>query len=96
MTLSNNRMKNGFFPPVVSTHAPNGMRSREPERAGIAISKPSMAGVKSMASLNLIAVGPYSATAANPKKKPRVVPVNPLLLFPISFIVLNFSVKIED
>lgn len=78
------RIKKGFLPPAVSTHAPNGILNSDPVSEGIATSRPTIAGVSSIASLNLIAVGPYRETAANPKKNPIVVPSRPLAGVPFS------------
>jgi hypothetical protein len=70
----------------VSTQAPKGIRNNEPDSDGMAINNPTRAGVRSIASLNFTAVGPYNATAANPKKNPSVVPSNPLDGVPLTFI----------
>lgn len=48
--------------------------------------RPIIAGLRSIASLNFIAVGPYRETAANPKKNPKVLPINPIAGVPL---VLN-------
>src|SRR3972149_2214147 len=71
------RTRNGLRPPVVSTQAENGMRRSEPDSEGAATSNPTWAGVRPIRSLNSLAVGPNSATAANPKKKPSVEAVRP-------------------
>ena len=85
-----NKIKNGFLPPVVSTHAAKGIRSREPDNDGVATSNPSKRGSICMASLNMLAVDPNKATDANPKKNPSVAPNSPLLGSPfISSIFTN-------
>src|SRR5512134_1446974 len=71
------RTRKGFFPPVVSTQAEKGIRSRDPERDGAATRKPTSRGPRPMIPLRLFAVGPNRETAANPMKNPRVAPVNP-------------------
>ncbi len=76
-TESTNKTRKGFLPPVVSTQAENGIRSREPESAGMETRKPIIRGVSSMTSLKRLAVGPNRATAAKPTKKPRVAPKSP-------------------
>ena len=64
-------------PPVVSTQAENGIRSSEPDSAGIATRNPTDIALSCIASLNRAAVGPNSATAAKPTKNPIVAPVRP-------------------
>src|SRR5512147_2357879 len=71
------RTRKGFFPPVVSTHAENGIRSRDPEREGAATRKPTSSGLRPRIPLRFFAVGPKSETAAKPMKNPRVAPVSP-------------------
>src|SRR5512141_1887604 len=71
------RTRKGFFPPVVSTHAENGIRRRDPEREGAATRKPTSRGLRPRIPLRFFAVGPKSDTAANPMKNPRVAPASP-------------------
>src|SRR5512141_49391 len=71
------RTRKGFFPPVVSTHDENGIRSRDPEREGAATRDPTSRGLRPRIPLRFFAVGPKSETAANPMKNPRVAPVSP-------------------
>src|SRR5512143_2969760 len=71
------RTRKGFFPPVVSTHAENGIRSRDPEREGAATRKPTSVGLRPRIPLRFFAVGPKSETAAKPMKNPRVAPASP-------------------
>src|SRR5215470_2888709 len=66
------KTRNGLRPPVVSTHAENGIRSSDPESAGAETRKPTMIGDRCITSWNLLAVGPNRATAANPAPNPRV------------------------
>ena len=42
----NSSTRNGLRPPVVSTQAENGMRSKEPDKAGAATRKPTISGLK--------------------------------------------------
>src|SRR3990172_9670490 len=77
------RTRKGFFPPVVSTHAENGIRSRDPERDGAATRKPTSRGLRPRIPLRLFAVGPKSETAAKPMKNPRVAPVSPRAGVPV-------------
>ena len=60
---------NGLRPPVVSTQAANGMRSKEPERLEIESRRPFSAGLKPKAFTN----GANNTTAAKPMKNPQVV-----------------------
>ncbi len=71
------RTRNGLRPPVVSTQAEKGMRSSEPDSAGMAIRKPTAMGDRCIASWKRPAVGPNRATAAKPTKNPRVAPKSP-------------------
>lgn len=64
-------------PPVVSTQAPNGMRSSDPVRDGMATRTPSSVGLSPIRSLIAFAVGPNKDTAAKPKKNPSVAPHRP-------------------
>ena len=70
--------RRGLRPPVVSTHAENGMRSSDPDRFGMDTSSPAAAGVSLAAVVRNFAVGPKSATAAKPMKKPSVAPHRPI------------------
>src|SRR5512139_4018958 len=71
------RTRNGFFPPVVSTQAEKGIRSKEPDRDGAATRKPTSSGPRPMIPLRFFAVGPKRDTAAKPMKNPRVAPARP-------------------
>src|ERR1019366_5684811 len=64
--------RNGLRPPLVSTHAENGIRSSEPESEGAATRKPRASGPSPMTFWKRFADGPKRATAAKPTKKPSV------------------------
>src|SRR3990172_11455927 len=76
--------RNGLRPPVVSTHAENGMRSSEPDNAGMATRNPTAIALRCMDCWKRTAVGPKSATAANPTKNPIVAPVSPARGVPLT------------
>src|SRR5512144_38289 len=77
------RIRKGFFPPVVSTQAEKGIRSRDPEREGAATRNPTSRGLRPMIPLRLFAVGPKRETAAKPMKNPKVAPARPRTGVPI-------------
>ena len=70
MTASS--VRKGRFPPILSTAAPNGMRSSEPVSAGIAARIPAANGDRPSRSVNFGTSGPKIDTPANPPKKPKV------------------------
>ena len=74
--------RKGLRPPVVSTQAEKGMRSRDPDRFGMETRSPAAAGVKLAAVARNFAVGPKSDTPAKPMKKPRVAPQRPIVGVP--------------
>lgn len=69
----------GFFPPVLSTQAPNGILSRDPDSCGAATRKPRAKEESPIAVLKVAPSGPIRATAANPTKNPNVAAARPVL-----------------
>jgi hypothetical protein len=56
-----------------STKAPNGILSKDPVSAGLALRSPIKSGVNAIGSLSFVTMGPNAETPANPAKKARVV-----------------------
>ena len=73
-TAAASRKRNPRRPPLVSTMAPKGIRSREPVSDGTETSRPSSVAPNPMAAPSVVLVGPKSEMAITPKKKPRVAP----------------------
>ena len=67
------------------------MRYKEPDRDGIAISSPNNSGSSCITSLKRLAVGPNTATAAKPVKKPTVAPNSPCEGVPFNSFIYDFS-----
>ena len=74
MTAAASRKRNPRRPPLVSTIAPKGIRSREPVSDGTETSRPSSVAPSLMAAPSVVLVGPKSDMAITPKKKPSVAP----------------------
>ncbi len=77
------RVSRGFFPPALSTQAPNGILRSEPVSWGAATRKPSRVAEIPSADLKFEPSGLISATAVNPTKKPKVAPKRPIPWLPL-------------
>ncbi|MPN49775.1 hypothetical protein SDC9_197397 [bioreactor metagenome] len=90
ITESDISHKNDFLPPVPSTEAPNGIRNNDPDSVGMATNSPIIDGVMCITSLSLVAEGPNSDIAADPKKNPRVAAAKPRVGEPLMIaLVIN-------
>src|SRR5215469_14051638 len=72
ITARFNSQRNGLRPPLVSTHAENGMRKSDPVSDGTATRNPRASGPSPITCWNRLAEGPNRATAAKPTKNPSV------------------------